>query len=362
VAQYQARESGETQRLFRPLVAVLEWIVARIGWIVAAVAVLYLVSGVTFVRANEVALVLRFGRLVGESPAEQVHGPGLLIALPFPIDRVERVPLELVREVRVEGLDATDAMRRSDPLGEIQGDRIDPLVEGYTITGDRFVMQTRLVARYRVGDPLAFALESSAAERERLVRDVVQAAAAEAITRYRSFELVSGLTALPIEVQTSAQVELDALGSGVELVEVLLTSMSYPRQVLPAVQDVIDARSQALTSVRVAEGRRDADLELVERTLAQFINGAHTYANDLVASTTGTLNAYEELVPQFRAAPRVVLGRLVMNGLGRIIRNSGARTVRFPPPADGVRYPELRISLPITRAPAASPEETEGDR
>jgi membrane protease subunit HflK len=361
VARYQARETGETQRLFRPLVVVLEWIVARIGWIVAAVAVLYLVSGITFVRANEVALVLRFGRLVGATPAEQVHGPGLLVALPFPIDRVERVPLQLVREVRVDALDATDEMRRDDPLGETQGDRIDPLVEGYTITGDRFVMQTRLVARYRVGDPLAFALESSAAERERLVHDVVQAAAAEAITRYRSFELVSGLTTLPFEVRADAQSELDAVNSGVELVEVLLASMTYPRQVTKAVQDVIDARSQALTSVRVAEGQRLEDLEFVESRLAEFIAGARTYANDLVASTSGTLAAYSELVPQYRAAPRVVLDRLVMNGIGRVLRDSGAKTSFFPPPADGVRYPELRITLSAQRG-AASPEEGAEDR
>ena len=43
-------------------------------------------SGIRVVKSGEVALVLRFGKLVGNTYEEQVHEPGLLLAFPYIID------------------------------------------------------------------------------------------------------------------------------------------------------------------------------------------------------------------------------------------------------------------------------------
>ncbi len=58
--------------------------------------------GSPIVKPDEVAVILRWGRLVGDTPALQEHGPGLLFAFPRPIDRVVRVPVKHVWEVPVE--------------------------------------------------------------------------------------------------------------------------------------------------------------------------------------------------------------------------------------------------------------------
>ena len=64
-------------------------------------AVLYALSGITIVKPDEVAVVLRWGRLVGDTPALQQHGPGLLFAFPRPMDEVVRVQVKHVWEVPV---------------------------------------------------------------------------------------------------------------------------------------------------------------------------------------------------------------------------------------------------------------------
>ncbi len=69
-------------------------------WWVATMTLLYVASGITIVKPDEVAVILRWGRLVGATPAFQEHGPGLLFALPRPVDRVVRVPVKHVWEVR----------------------------------------------------------------------------------------------------------------------------------------------------------------------------------------------------------------------------------------------------------------------
>ena len=75
-------------------------------WWVATMIVLYAVSGMTIVKPDEVAVILRWGRLVGDTPALQEHGPGLLFSFPRPIDRVVRVPVKHVWEVGVNTLAA----------------------------------------------------------------------------------------------------------------------------------------------------------------------------------------------------------------------------------------------------------------
>ena len=79
-------------------------------------AVLYALSGISVIKSDEVAVVLRWGRLVGATPALQEHGPGLLFALPRPVDQVVRVQVKHVWEVPVSTL-APDRNRWMPPGG-----------------------------------------------------------------------------------------------------------------------------------------------------------------------------------------------------------------------------------------------------
>ena len=60
--------------------------------LVAVVVVCIALSGIRVVKSGEVALILRFGKLVGNTYEEQVHEPGLLFAFPYIIDEVITVP------------------------------------------------------------------------------------------------------------------------------------------------------------------------------------------------------------------------------------------------------------------------------
>lgn len=66
---------SEIRRLTAPVGRLFDWTWQRMHWWIAAMALLYAVSGITIVRRGEVALVLRWGRLLGSTPALQQHGP-----------------------------------------------------------------------------------------------------------------------------------------------------------------------------------------------------------------------------------------------------------------------------------------------
>src|ERR1700757_824592 len=112
----RAGPPSEIARLTKPVLWALDAAWQRMHWWVAAMVILYAFSGITVVKSDEVAVILRWGRLVGDTPALQEHGPGLLFALPRPVDQVVRVPVKHVWEVRITTL---------APSGE-PGETLDP--------------------------------------------------------------------------------------------------------------------------------------------------------------------------------------------------------------------------------------------
>ena len=115
-------------------------------------ALLYLISGITIIKSDEVAVVLRWGKLVGATPALQAHGPGLLFAFPRPMDQVVRVQVKRVREISVDTLTGAAGGGDDDDAVPTSAATLNPLTQGYALTGDQNIVHLAMVARYRVRD------------------------------------------------------------------------------------------------------------------------------------------------------------------------------------------------------------------
>src|ERR1700722_17104873 len=129
-------------------------------WGVAIMAVLYALSGITIVRADEVAVVLRWGHLLGATSALQEHGPGLLFAFPRPVDQVVHVQVKHVWEVPVTTLQSVV----DEESVELNGYYLDPLTQGYALTGDENIVHVAMMARYRIREPAEWAFYGPNAE------------------------------------------------------------------------------------------------------------------------------------------------------------------------------------------------------
>src|ERR1700680_1854159 len=178
---------------------------------------LYAVSGITVVKPDEVAVILRWGRLVGATPALQEHGPGLLFSFPRPIDRVVRVQVKHVWEVPVKTLVSADE----------GGFSLDPVTQGYALTGDQNVVHVDMVARYRLRDPAEWAFYGP--DSEDVLRVEVTAAMVRSLGEMGVDRvLADGRKDLVATATRRAQAGLDAAHSGLELSSVELTRLSPP--------------------------------------------------------------------------------------------------------------------------------------
>ena len=112
--------------------------------LVAVVMIGIACSGIRVVESGNVALILRFGKLVGDTPQEQIHEPGLLLAFPYIIDEVVIVPTGSVMEHVVTTYHTPDDVQTKDG--------------SYLITGDQNVAVLTACVKYNLSDPVKYAL------------------------------------------------------------------------------------------------------------------------------------------------------------------------------------------------------------
>lgn len=295
-------------------------------WVVVLMLLLFLGSGITQVESEGVGLQMRFGRLLGP-PRE----PGLLLALPYPIDQVLQVPTRQEGEVLIEEL-------WRDVSGGAGQDEIDPTVEGYCVTGDQNIVQARIVAKYRIVDPIRFKLWF--AEPEKLLRDVVMAATNHAIAGWKVDNVLrlqrplnqatEANQSLAKTVQAKAQARLNELNAGMRLLAIEFKEIHPPRHVVAAFRDVQSAKIEIETAQREAEGFRASEIPNAEAKKNRMIQEASAYQSSAVAEAEAENAVFRDLFEEYQKNPDLVRQRIFMETFEAVIEN--AARVRFVAP------------------------------
>lgn len=339
---------SELARLVAPLAGVLDGAWRRMHWWVIAMAVLYAMSGITVIRPDEVGVVLRWGRLVGGTRATQEHGPGLLFALPRPIDRVVRVKTRTVREVPVD---------LAPPAGvPVDYTTLDPLTVGYAVTGDENIVHVELVARFRVRDPAEWAFH--APQSAAIVRSEVKAATIRSIGEMSVDQvLAEKRKELVREVTQRSQEGLDAAHSGLELVSLELKDLTPPHALAQSFEAVQSAYIDAETERKDAQAFAEDVVPKARASADAAVQSARGDAAGAEARARGDADAFLALDRQYRSNPVVVRERLYRNAVDRAIGSVGE--LRWIPPLarehQRIRIlvsPELAKAPPSQAAPS----------
>jgi len=340
----EIKAPSELRRFGGPVLRSFELGLAYLRWGVLALVAAYLLSGLVVVRSDEVAVVLRFGALAGGTPATALRHAGLHYTLPRPIDEVVRVKVRKVYELEIYDLH----FRRPGDPGSNRSRRktIDPVQEGYALTGDHNVVQVDMVARYQVEDPVAFALLQAAPED--LLRDAVMAATVRTMGEVEVDTVLSeGRSQFVIQVVQRTQDRLDRTSSGVSLVSLEVTELAPPRQVQAEFEQVQNAFIDMETQVKEARKLREEEVPLAQAARDQALREAEGYAAELMGQARGDAGMWRDLFAEYRKNPQVVRQRVYLEAIETSLPNAG-RLRWVPPPPNGQRYsPEgFRLSIP----------------
>lgn len=341
---------SEIRRMAAPIARLFDAAWERMHWWIGAMALLYLLSGITIVRSDEAAVILRWGRLVGETPALQEHGPGLLFAFPEPVDKVVRVQVKKVSEVDVGTLIASPDEEEQSDTGSLS-----PL-QGYAITGDHNIVQLDMVARYRVREPAEWAFYGP--DSERILRVEVTSAIVRSLGEMGVDRvLADGRKNLIATATRRAQAGLDAARSGLELSSLELTRLTPPQALIVEFDAVQSAFIGAETRKKEAQAFAETAIPQSRATADAAVQSAMAASSADLAQANGDAAAFLALDREYRANPVVVRERLYRDAVERAI--GGASNVRWVPPPKGGAYRGFRIT--IGGGSRSGPSEMPGD-
>lgn len=303
---------------------------ARMFHLVAtALVVLFLCSGITTIAPHEVGLLLRFGRLAGASPAEAVRQPGLLLALPAPLDELLRVPVRQEGQVVIEDL--------WQPLtAPNSGDRIDPVTEGYCLTGDQYLLQAKFVVKYRLRDPIRARLRINHVEA--MLRDMAIAALTQTVAQWgiddawRRHRAGAGGEPLSLEraVESALHARLTQLDLGLTVSALEFQEIHPPRHVHSDFADVQNALAESQQARDKAEGEAAAIRLAGESERRRLEQEAAAERERALAQAAAEATIVKDLLPEYRANPEFVRQRLRLEALSDI-QQRGLRQKVLPP-------------------------------
>jgi regulator of protease activity HflC (stomatin/prohibitin superfamily) len=246
-------------------------------WVMILLLGTFFLSGTFNVAQQEVAVHLRFGRVLG-APGEQVLEPGgPYLALPEPVDRVVRIPTveQTVDIDRAFMQKPPDAGTRNDPDAGL-----DPKKDGFLLTADRNIVHGRWSVRFSVNPAGAVAFARSLGDM-RKAHAVVRLAAERAIvaataeTKADTF-VAGGLR--ESRLLDLIQKSLNRLGTGITVSQVNNKEYIAPKALADAFQQVTSAETARVTTIQKARGKSTAILiQVAGRAHAELMDAIHRY-------------------------------------------------------------------------------------
>ncbi len=259
------------------------------------------------VKANEEAVILRFGRYV------ETVGPGLHTKVPYGIDKVLKG--EVKRIYNEEFGFRTDQRGLSNRIGYQYPDIKE---EKLMLTGDLNCAEVHWVIRYKIK-----ALEDyffNVKNVQEIIRGVSQAVMRTLIGDRSIDEVLTiGRTEIEQKAREDIQRILDSYHCGIDIQTVLLKGVDPPEPV----KDAFNAVNQAIQIrdriINEAEGQKNKILPAAEGKKEQVIKEAEGYRTRRVNEATGDIKAFLAVYEEYKKAEDVTRRRLFLETMAKVI-------------------------------------------
>ena len=360
-------------------------------FIMIVLVIAYFASGFYQIEPEWQGLVLRFGKIVG-TPQDRVRQPGLDWCWPAPIDEVIKFPVKMQQTVEMgkefwyigdeNGYPSKTLSPESDGYGLT---RNEPLAG---VTGNDYnIVHCKWEIKYHIADIAMFFKnvyiqklqtgEDFYDVKEKSVDPLIRIFAGDAITSTLvHYNIDDALTisknAIAEDVQKEIIRKLGTIESGISIDAVLLTSITWPRQVgdaflastkaqLDRDKEVTNAKTYADTIINEAGGRNaraivesldatdanEQQVQLLWDNIAgqarEIVTQAQTYRTRTIESARANAIYLEKLLPEYRNRPELVLQKIYQDAIQDVLLNVDEKI--FIQPASGNSPREIRLMV-----------------
>jgi len=311
----------------------------------------FLGSGFFTVGPQEKAVILRFGRPVGEGQ-KALLSAGLHWSFPYPIDEVVKIP---ITESQV--ITSTVGWYFTTPEQELSGEEqppgagLNPAIDGYLITADKNIVHSRATIHYHIVDPLHYVFDFTNAAGA--VQDALNNALVSTAAHFNVDAIYpDNLTFQDAVLQKFSDLaDQENLGIALELGDVRSIPPRQLTAVFAAVTTARENRSKLLDDARSYQNKvlSDSTAQSVSIT-----NLAATDRDNYVKSLKADAKRFTDLLPEFEKYPNLFAQQQLVLAMGQILTN--VQDKMFLPEREDGKPRELRLMLnrePPQKKPAA---------
>jgi membrane protease subunit HflK len=256
-----------------------------LGYAMLVALAAYSLTAFRQIRPGERAIVRRFGRVVDKP------GPGLWIGLPYGMDRVDRIPVDLVRRVTI-GYQPLDESEDAAPVGQL-------------LTGDQNLVNAQVLVDYTVADGAIEDYLLHAERAEGVIARATEAVLAEWIAARTVDEvLIRGKAELPLLLRHETQNRIAPYRIGVTIQGASIAYLYPPNEVKRDFDEV--NRAQTAIRTREYEARQEANRRLrqAEAEKNRTLKLTAAYVHEQLALARAEADSFEKRLRQYQALRR----------------------------------------------------------
>jgi len=317
--------------------------------VMVLMVVAFFCSGFFTVGPSEKAVILRFGKPVGEGSKALLGSGSWHWAWPYPIDEVVRIPITEQQTVQ-----STVGWYFTTPGEELTGENIgvgaslDPARDGYVLTADRNIIHTRANLTYRINDPIRyiFSFASASNSVQNVLDNVLIYTAAHFKVDDALYTDVAGFQDAVLH-RVSDLTEQAQLGIVIDNCQIVNIP---PRQLKPDFAQVITSRENRNKTINEARSKANDIVLSAGAQAAGITNAAQSARVRYVTSITGEAGTFTNLLAKYQANPSLFVQQFFIPAVGDFM--STANKWFLPQRADG-KPRELRLEL--NREPVQKP-------
>jgi membrane protease subunit HflK len=249
-------------------------------WALAAVVVLWLIfTSFHSISPGQRGVVTRFGRY------SSTLGPGVSVTLPLPVDRVQKVDVESIRNVDMGSSSSDDLM----------------------LTGDQNLIDLAYTVRWNIRTPELYLFQL--AQPDETIQEVAESAMRAVISQVTLNDAMGDRRA-EIETQVAENMQriLDSYHSGVQVQGIAIKQADPPSEVNDAFKEVTAAQQDAQS----------------------YINRANAYSLQLRQKAQGEATAFDKVYAQYKLAPDVTRRRMYYETMEDVLSKLDKTIVEAP--------------------------------
>jgi modulator of FtsH protease HflK len=315
---------------------------AIVKFVMLVLVLAFLSSGFFTVGPQEKAIILRFGKPVGEGE-KALLGSGLHWSFPYPIDEVVKIPITEIQQVK-----STIGWYFTTPEQELSGEELPagssltPGVDGYVITGDRNIIHARATLYYLVNEPIHYVFDFASASNA--VQNALNNALLYTAAHFKVDDALYNERAAfqdDLFQRVSDLAEQEHLGIAID--HCVVDDIIPPRQLQDVFDQVTEAHENRDKVLQDAHSDENRITNSAGAQAATVINEAISARSNYVANVQADANAFSALLTNYEVNPTLFEQQKLAQVMGDSLTN--VRDKWFFPKELGDQPPELRFML-----------------